>query len=73
MLGDQMVPISHFTTTRAVTVDAPPGRSGDIAAPMANPPTPTTSFVIADTQPPEQLVWIKPDCGPDQGPWLSLR
>ena len=36
-------------------------RSGDIAAPMANPPTPATSFVIVDADPPGQLVWAKPD------------
>ena len=36
-------------------------RSGDIAAPMANPPTPTTSFVIVDINHPGQLVWAKPD------------
>lgn len=28
---------------------------------MANPPTPTTSFVIADADPFEHLVWAKPD------------
>jgi hypothetical protein len=101
MPGDELAPISHFTATRAVTVDAPPEavwpwlmqvgyrragfysydlldnlgrpsaravlpewqalRSGDIAAPMANPPTPATSFVIADAEPPGQLVWAKPD------------
>jgi hypothetical protein len=101
MPGDELVPVSHFTATRAVTVDAPPEaiwpwlmqvgylragfysydlldnlgrasantvlpewqdlRGGDIAAPMANPPTPATSFVIAHASPPEQLVWAKPD------------
>jgi hypothetical protein len=101
MPGDELVPVSHFTATRAVTVDAPPEaiwpwlmqvgyrragfysydlldnlgrpsahavlpewqtlRTGDIAAPMANPPTPATSFVIADADPPGQLVWAKPD------------
>ncbi len=101
MPGDELVPVSHFTATRAVTVEAPPeavwpwlmqvgyrradfysydlldnlGRpsarsvlphwqnlhGGDIAAPMANPPTPATSFVIADAYPPEQLLWAKPD------------
>jgi hypothetical protein len=95
------VPVSHFTATRAVTIDAPPqavwpwimqvgylragfysydlldnlGKPsattvipdwqqlhlGDIAAPMANPPTPATSFVITHADPPEQLVWAKPD------------
>jgi hypothetical protein len=99
--GDELVPVSHFTATRAVTVNAPPeavwpwlmqvgyrragfysydlldnlGRpsastvlpqwqhlhDGDITAPMANPPTPATSFVIAHADPPEQLVWAKPD------------
>ena len=34
---------------------------GDIAAPMTDPPTPGTSFVIHDMQPPERLVWAKPD------------
>ena len=101
MPGDELVPVSHFTATRAVTVDAPPeavwpwlmqvgyrragfysydlldnlGRpsastvlprwqhlhDGDIAAPMANPPTPATSFVIAHADPPGRLVWAKPD------------
>jgi hypothetical protein len=101
MRGDELVPVSHFTATRAITVDAPPEavwpwliqvgyrragfysydlldnlgrpsartvlpewqtlRSGDIAAPMANPPTPATSFVIVDADPPGQLVWAKPD------------
>jgi hypothetical protein len=101
MPGDELVPVSHFTATRAVTIDAPAeavwpwlmqvgyrragfysydlldnlGRpsartvlpewqnlgSGDTAAPMANPPTPTTSFVIADADPPGLLVWSKPD------------
>jgi hypothetical protein len=28
---------------------------------MANPPTPATSFVIADASPPGHLVWAKPD------------
>jgi hypothetical protein len=101
MPGDELVPVSHFTATRAVTIDAPPEavwpwlmqvgyrragfysydlldnlgrpsarsvlpewqtlRRGDIAAPMANPPTSATSFVIADTDPPGRLVWAKPD------------
>jgi hypothetical protein len=101
MPGDDLVPVSHFTATRAVTIDAPPeavwpwlvqvgfGRAGfysydlldnlgrpstdhvlsdfqhlapgDLAAPMANPPTPDTSFVIADIQRPLRLVWSKPD------------
>lgn len=101
MPGDDLVPVSHFTATRAVTIDAPPedvwpwliqvgfrragfysydfldnlGRPsadtilpewqhlsvGDVAAPMANPPTPETSFTIAEQQPPTSLVWSKPD------------
>jgi len=101
MPGDELVPVSHFTATRAITVDAPPAavwpwllqvgyrragfysydlldnlgrpsaktvlpewqhlRSGDVAAPMANPSTPATSFVIGQAEPPEQLVWIKPN------------
>jgi hypothetical protein len=101
MPGDALVAVSHFTATRAVTVDAPPeaiwpwlmqvgfGRAGfysydlldnlgrpsaltilagwqrlgigDLAAPMANPPSPTTSFVIADLDEPRTLVWAKPD------------
>jgi hypothetical protein len=101
MPGDELVPVSHFTATRAVTVDAPPEavwpwlmqvgyrragfysydlldnlgqpsvrtilpawqglKPGDIAAPMANPPTAQTSFVIADAAPPGRLVWAKPD------------
>jgi hypothetical protein len=28
---------------------------------MANPPTPATSVVITQAEPPEQLVWAKPD------------
>jgi hypothetical protein len=35
--------------------------NGDVAAPMANPPTPTTSFVIVRVDAPQQLVWAKPD------------
>jgi hypothetical protein len=98
---DDLVPVSHFTATRAVTIGAPPEavwpwliqvgyrragfysydlldnlgrpsartvlpewqalRGGDVAAPMANPPTPATSFVIADASPPGHLVWAKPD------------
>jgi hypothetical protein len=101
MPGDELVPVSHFTATRAVTIDAPAEavwpwlmqvgyrragfysydlldnlgrpsartvlpewqnlRSGDTAAPMANPPTPATSFVIADADSPGLLVWSKPD------------
>jgi len=101
MPGDELVPVSHFTATRAVTVHAPAGqvwpwivqagyrragfysydlldnlarpsarellpqwqglREGDVAAPMAYPPTTATSFVIARSTPPEVLVWAKPD------------
>ena len=101
MPGDELVPASHFTATRAITIGAPPeavwpwlmqvgfrragfysydlldnlGRpsaravlpewqhlhDGDITAPMANPPTSATSFVIADIDPPGRLVWAKPD------------
>ncbi len=70
MPGDELVSVSHFTATRA-HLGRPSARSvlpqwqnlhgGDIAAPMANPPTPATSFVIADAYPPEQLLWAKPD------------
>ena len=34
---------------------------GDVAAPMANPPTTQTSFVVADVEPAARLVWSKPD------------
>jgi hypothetical protein len=101
MPGDALVPVSHFTATRAVTIDAPPqavwpwlvqvgfGRAGfysydlldnlarrsaehilpkwqhpsvgDIAAPMANPPTESTSFSFVEIQQPTILVWAKPD------------
>jgi len=101
MPGDDLLPVSHFTATRAVTIHAPPdevwpwllqvgfrrggvysydlidnlGRpsaatilaqwqhlaTGDIAAPMANPPTADTSFVIAKAVQPAELVWAKPD------------
>jgi hypothetical protein len=101
MPGDDLVPVSHFTATRALTINAPAslvwpwlmqvgfgrggfysydlldnlGRpsatevlpswqvldAGDIVAPMANPPTPDTSFVIAEIEPPKTLVWSKPD------------
>jgi hypothetical protein len=101
MPGDELVPVSHFTATRAMTIDASPeavwpwlmqvgyrragfysydlldnlGRpsartilpawqslqAGELAAPMANPPTPQTSFLIADADPPGRLVWAKPD------------
>jgi hypothetical protein len=101
MPGDALVPRSHFTATRAITVDAAPeavwpwlmqvgfGRAGfysydlldnlgrpsartimprwqhlapgDLAAPMANPATPSTSFVVAELDEPMTLVWAKPD------------
>jgi hypothetical protein len=101
MPGDDIVPASQFTATRAITIDAAPravwpwllqvgyhragfysydlldnlGRpsaeqilpewqqlqAGDVAAPMANPPTPTTSFVITDIDAPSTIVWAKPD------------
>jgi hypothetical protein len=87
MPGDDLVPVSHFTATRAITAYAPPAqvwpwlvqagyrragfysydlldnlgrpsantvlpewqhpRVGDLAAPMANPPTVETSFRVA--------------------------
>ena len=34
---------------------------GDIAAPMAEPATPTTAFTVAGIEPPRRLVWSKPD------------
>jgi hypothetical protein len=95
------VPVSHFTATRAITIDAPPAdvwpwlvqagyrragfysydlldnlgrpsadavlpewqhpRVGDLAAPMANPPTVETSFRVAQIQAAMSLVWTKPD------------
>jgi hypothetical protein len=101
MPGDGLVPVSQFTATRAVTIDAPPeqvwpwllqvgyrragfysydlldnlGRPsaesilpewqqlgvGDIAAPMTNPPTADTSFVVAECERPARLLWAKPD------------
>jgi hypothetical protein len=101
MPGDDLIPLSHFTATRAITIDAPPGAVwpwlvqagygragfysydlldnlgrpsaktilpewqhigvGDTAAPMANPPTPQTSFLAALVEPPAVLVWSKPD------------
>jgi hypothetical protein len=101
MPGDDIVAVSHFTATRAITIDAAPqavwpwllqvgyrragfysydlldnlGRpsaeqilpewqqlhAGDVAAPMANPPTPTTSFVIIEIDAPSAIVWAKPD------------
>lgn len=99
--GDDLVPVSHFTATRAITIDASPGlvwpwlvqvgygragfysydlldnlgrpsadvilpewqhpRVGDLAAPMASPPTTATSFRVAEAQPSTCLVWSKPD------------
>ena len=101
MAGDALVPGSHFTATRAITIDAAPeavwpwlmqvgfGRAGfysydlldnlgrpsastilpqwqdlavgALAAPMANPPSAATSFVIAELDAPSTLVWAKPD------------
>ena len=101
MPGDDLVPVAHFTATRAITIDAPPdqvwpwivqagyrragfysydlldnlGRPsaeailpawqhpcvGDLAAPMASPPTDQTSFRVAQVEPPASLVWTKPD------------
>jgi hypothetical protein len=101
MPGDELVTVSHFTATRAVTIGVPPEavwpwlmqvgyrragfysydlldnlgrpsarailpawqtpRVGDLAAPMANPPSRETSFVIAEADPPGRLVWAKPD------------
>jgi hypothetical protein len=34
---------------------------GDVAAPMANPPTPDTSFVVTELRPAASMVWLKPD------------
>jgi hypothetical protein len=34
---------------------------GDLAAPMASPPTAATSFTVAEIEPPTTLVWTKPD------------
>lgn len=101
MPGDDLVPVSHFTATRAITIEARPcdvwpwltqvgyGRAGfysydlldnlgrpsvtaimpqwqqagvgDIAAPMASHPSPSTSFRVADVEPQARLVWAKPD------------
>jgi hypothetical protein len=101
MPGDGLVPVSHFTATRAITIKARPGEVwpwlaqvgygragfysydlldnlgrpsaaaimpqwqpagvGDLAAPMASHPTPGTSFLVADAEPPTRLVWAKPD------------
>ena len=101
MPGDGLVPVSHFTATRAITIEARPcdvwpwltqvgyGRAGfysydlldnlgrpsataimpqwqqvhvgDMAAPMASHPTPSTSFLVADAEPDTCLVWTKPD------------
>jgi hypothetical protein len=36
-------------------------RVGDLAAPMASHPTPSTSFLVADAEPDTRLVWAKPD------------
>ncbi len=101
MPGDDLVPVSHFTATRAITIEASPAevwpwlaqagygrggfysydlidnlgrpsatsvlprwqqvQAGDIAAPMASHPTPSTSFLVADADPDACLVWAKPD------------
>jgi len=101
MPGDALVPVSQFTATRAVTINAPPeqvwpwlmqvgyrragfysydfldnlGRPsaeeiqpewqgmtvGNVIAPMANPPTSQTSFVIAELAPVSSVLWAKPD------------
>ena len=101
MPGDDLVSVSHFTATRAITIGARPcevwpwltqvgyGRAGfysydlldnlgrpsvtaimpqwqragvgDLAAPMASHPTPSTSFHVADAEPDACLVWAKPD------------
>jgi hypothetical protein len=100
MPGDDLVPVSHFTATRAITIEARPcdvwpwltqvgyGRAGfysydlldnlgrpsataimpqwqrtgvgDLAAPMATHPTPSTSFQVTDAEPQARLVWAKP-------------
>ncbi len=36
-------------------------RVGEMVAPMAKPPTPDTSFSIAEIDPPNTMVWTKPD------------
>jgi hypothetical protein len=101
MPGDELVPDSQFTATRALTINARPDEVwpwltqvgfrragfysydlldnlarpsadtllrewrhleiGDIAAPMASPPTPDTSFVVKESIPGERLLWAKPD------------
>jgi hypothetical protein len=101
MPGDDLVPVPHFTATRAITIQARPGEVwpwltqagygragfysydlldnlgrpsataimpqwqrasiGDLAAPMASHPTPTTSFRVAEAEPEARLVWAKPD------------
>jgi hypothetical protein len=101
MPGDDLVPVSHFTATRAITIKARPGEVwpwltqvgygragfysydlldnlgrpsaaaimpqwqragvGDLAAPMASHPAPSTSFRVADAEPGARLVWAKPD------------
>ncbi len=33
---------------------------GDLAAPMSNPPTPATTFLVVQAQPPAAVVWSKP-------------
>jgi hypothetical protein len=101
MPGDDLVPVSHFTATRAITIEARPcdvwpwlaqagygrggfysydlidnlgrpsatsvlpqwqrAQAGDVAAPMAGHPAPSTSFLVADAEPDTYLVWAKPD------------
>jgi hypothetical protein len=101
MPGDELVPDSQFTATRALTINARPDdvwpwltqvgfrragfysydlldniarpsadtllpewqhpEIGEIAAPMANPPTPDTSFIIKESIPAKRLLWAKPD------------
>ena len=101
MPGDELVPVSHFTPTRAITIDARPEqvwpwllqvgyrragfysydlldnlgakssdrileewqelRVGDVAAPMTEPPTAATSFVLAAREENRSLLWAKPD------------
>ena len=101
MPGDELVPVSHFTATRAISIHARPAdvwpwlaqvglhrggfysydlldnlarpsadrilaewqdvRVGDLAAPMADPPTAQTSFRVAQVDAPNTLLWVKPD------------
>jgi hypothetical protein len=101
MPGDELVPDSQFTATRAITINACPDdvwpwltqvgfrragfysydlldnlarpsadtvlpqwqhpEVGEIAAPMANPPTPDTSFIVKESTRAKRLLWAKPD------------